>query len=542
MKKLFLLLILPIYLLSQGFEVSKKSDDNMDKTSTPSSITPFATPLKYQLILDGAINPSEYKIGPGDIFGLSIISSASVTLELVVSPEGTLLLPGIGIFNIDGLFLDQARTKIINLTKKKYAFSDINFVLLIPRTFKVSVLGEVEVPGVYTISATDRVKNIVAKANKDTLNSTTKNLFNAGSKRLIKILHKNGTESIADLELYKITFDSKLNPYLHDGDVIIVPKKQLDKNFIAIYGEVNFEGTYEFLESDNLKNLLLMAGSTTHFADLQKVEITRWDNSLQKVEIIKLDLISDPNNFQFQLKRGDRVNINSTTTSQYNYTIKIEGEVNQPGIYPITKESTYLFEIINRAGGFTKYALLNSAKIYRKQVSISNLELEKLESVRSNLAPEDIDYFNTETSLRINREIVVADFKKIFEDKNKSADVLLKSGDVISIPSTQKNIYVYGQVAKPGYLPLLSENNIDTYIEMVGGFLENAKSDEVKIIKANSKEWVDPDETTIEDGDYIFVPKVPYRPSRYYFETFRDIAALTTSLATLYLMIQQIGK
>ena len=89
---------------------------------------------------------------------------------------------------------------------------------------------------------------------------------------------------------------------------------------------------------------------------------------------------------------------------------------------------------------------------------------------------------------------------------------------------------------------MLSSNKVDDYINFAGGFLENAKSGDIKIIKSSTKEWVDPSETTIEDGDYIFVPKEPYRAPRYYFETFRDIAALTTSLATLYLMVIQIGK
>ncbi len=542
---LFLILFFPIIVMSQGFDASSnKKDSEISKSATGNSISPFTTSLSKPSILEGVINSSEYKVGPGDIFGLSISSSTPFSIEVIVTPEGSILIPTVGNINIAGLTLEQSKQKIANSVKNKYSMSEVNFVLMVPRIFKVTVIGEVEFPALYNAQATDRVGVIIAHANgeKEYVGLNPVNKKTNGSTRNIKVIHRSGTEIFIDLELYKSTRNTKYNPYLQDGDVIIIPKKQIGKNYLAIYGEVNFQGTYEYLESDNLKNLILIAGDVSSLADLKNVEVTRWNNQTQKDEIIKLDLQSNPENFGFVLKRGDRVNIFSIISTNFNYTVRVDGEVNNPGIYPITKEATYLSEIINRAGGFTKFASMNSSKIARRLVTHSELEVEKLEGIRGNLAPEDIEYFNTETALRINREIVVVDFNDIFKENNKSADVLLKSGDVISIPSIQKNIYIYGQVAKPGYIPLLSSNKVDDYINFAGGFLENAKSGDIKIIKSSTKEWVDPSETTIEDGDYIFVPKEPYRAPRYYFETFRDIAALTTSLATLYLMVIQIGK
>lgn len=535
MKKILLLILLfQIKLFAQEIEISgssKKDETKSKESSKTSAQGPFPTSITNVVTLEGAINSSEYKVGPGDIFGLSVSSNTPFSMEIIVIPEGSVLIPSVGSIKIDGLTLDKAKQKVINVVKTKYNMSDVNFELLVPRNFIVSVFGEVELPAIYKANATERVNSILAKAK-----------HTKGSNRNIKVIHKNGTETFVDLDLYNTTRNSKYNPYLQDGDVIIVPKKQLEKSFIAIYGEVNFQGTFEYLESDKLRDLFFIAGNVTSTADLSNVEVARWNKNSQKDEIIKLDLLSDQDNYNFKLEDGDRVNVHSIVNPHYNYTVKIEGEISQPGIYPITKEATYLSEIVTRAKGFTKYASLNSSKIYRRQVSNTELEIEKLEGVRGNLAPEDIDYFNTETALRINREIVVVDFKKIFADKITEADVLLKPGDVISIPSTQKNVYVYGQVSKPGYIPLLKSNEVEEYIQFAGGYLENAKEDEIKIIKANTKEWVNPSETTIEDGDYIFVPKEPYRAPKYYFETFRDIAALTTSLATLYLMLQQIGK
>ena len=531
--------------MSQGFDASSnKKDSEISKSATGNSISPFTTSLSKPSILEGVINSSEYKVGPGDIFGLSVSSSTPFSIEVIVTPEGSILIPTVGNINIAGLTLEQSKHKISNSVKNKYSMSEVNFVLMVPRIFKVTVIGEIEFPALYNAQATDRVGVIIAHANgeKEYVGLNPVNKKTNGSTRNIKVIHKSGAETFIDLELYKSTRNTKYNPYLQDGDVIIIPKKQIEKNYLAIYGEVNFQGTYEYLESDNLKNLILIAGDVTSLADLKNVEVTRWNNQIQKDEIIKLDLQSNPENFGFVLKRGDRVNIYSINSTNFNYTVRVDGEVNNPGIYPITKEATYLSEIINRAGGFTKFASMNSSKIARRLVTHSELEVEKLEGIRGNLAPEDIEYFNTETALRINREIVVVDFNDIFKENNKFADVLLKSGDIISIPSIQKNIYIYGQVAKPGYIPLLSSNKVDDYINFAGGFLENAKSGDIKIIKSSTKEWVDPSETTIEDGDYIFVPKEPYRAPRYYFETFRDIAALTTSLATLYLMVIQISK
>lgn len=62
-----------------------------------------------------------------------------------------------------------------------------------------------------------------------------------GSLRKIEIRHKDGTESIADIERFIATKESKCDPLLQDGDVVIVPARNILRDFVGVYGAVNGE-------------------------------------------------------------------------------------------------------------------------------------------------------------------------------------------------------------------------------------------------------------------------------------------------------------
>ncbi|MSP64881.1 MAG: hypothetical protein EXR16_04565, partial [Bacteroidetes bacterium] len=163
---LFLILYFPIIVMSQGFDASSnKKDSEISKSATGNSISPFTTSLSKPSILEGVINSSEYKVGPGDIFGLSVSSSTPFSIEVIVTPEGSILIPTVGNINIAGLTLEQSKHKISNSVKNKYSMSEVNFVLMVPRIFKVTVIGEIEFPALYNAQATDRVSVIIAHAN-----------------------------------------------------------------------------------------------------------------------------------------------------------------------------------------------------------------------------------------------------------------------------------------------------------------------------------------------------------------------------------------
>jgi len=242
------------------------------------------------------------------------------------------------------------------------------------------------------------------------------------------------------------------------------------------------------------------------------------------------------------LQRGDRIVVKEKIELRRDYKVRVDGEILRPGYYPVTKDSTKLTEIIAAAGGFTDFASLSTSKIFRRSITERELVSERLESARGGVTRDDSAYFDLETKVRLNREQVVADLVSLFSGQDKSKDVYLRDGDEIMIASRKKTIYVFGQVVNPGHIPFLRGEDFRYYVQKAGGFTEYAREGDVRIIKANTKQWLAPGETTIEEGDYVWIPKEPYRPFGYYIQIYSQVFGILGTLATLTVLVIQATK
>ncbi len=66
----------------------------------------------------------------------------------------------------------------------------------------------------------------------------------------------------------------------------------------------------------------------------------------------------------YQIQRGDRFRFLAPETQRKNFAVSVIGEVNIPGIVPITKNNTTLYEVIKSCGGFTAQASLKRARVF----------------------------------------------------------------------------------------------------------------------------------------------------------------------------------
>jgi polysaccharide export outer membrane protein len=146
----------------------------------------------------------------------------------------------------------------------------------------------------------------------------------------------------------------------------------------------------------------------------------------------------------------------------------ISGAVKTPGLYEMTSEAS-LMELIAKAGGVLPERG-NVAYILR-------------ESTNSMAKGEDIE------SLMSSREPIKVDLKSLLDKGDMTYNILLKSGDVVYIPLekalnlAESNIYVEGEVKKPGvysYQPGLTALNACI---MAGGFGDFAAPNRTKIIR-----------------------------------------------------------
>ncbi|MDI6765693.1 MAG: SLBB domain-containing protein [Bacteroidota bacterium] len=530
------------------------------KQTTPSrDLFPFETDKRTQdktftsldmltgIALEATIDPEKYFVGPSDIIAVNIWLSPPLSFPLVVTPEGTLIVPTVGEVKVADLTLAEVKVKILQEARKKYISAEITTTLLRPRPIIVTIVGNVLNEGIYTLNASDRVTKAIEEANKPTrlqMQGEVNSKMVDMSTRNIVLKHGDGTLDRVDIAKYLVTKDDKWNPYLREGDVVIVPRKSLTKNIFAVYGEVNVPGRYEFIEGDSLLDAIEIGMGLTQRAVEDSIQFTRLNPEGTEISssIISLNEIKNRNQPNIPLEPGDRIIVRSKKEIREDYRVDVQGEVFFPGFYPITKNGTRLTQVIRQAGGFTEFAALKAAVIIRKSMKPSEHLTDMYDISRGSLLREDVSYFNLENEVRLRREIVSVDFEKLFAKNDSSQDVIVQDGDAIIIPSLQKTVYIFGQVLIPGHLSFVQGMDLDYYIKKVDGFTEDAQTSDIKIIKARTKQWLSPDDTTIEEGDYIWVPKKPERTFQYYLTVASQAANVVSILVGVVIITLQIVK
>jgi len=384
--------------------------------------------------------------------------------------------------------------------------------------------------------------------------------LNNYSLRGIILKRSTGEEISVDLQRFRTTGDFNYNPYLKNDDVLIFPVNDVSRNFFTISGAVNHPGVFFFVEGDSLSDALEFAmGVNIAFEDVNRVLINRlsYDGETLLIDTVEI-------NSKIKLKRGDQIKVLAPETQRKNYSVTVLGEVRNPGAFPITKNNTKLYDVLQSAGGFTKEASLRRAKLYtgkslavflEKQYGIDLAEQPDLEDVdlrntivnletmlmyrMSNVYPEDSVYFFLENQLRVLTEGSSLDFSEIDDPESDISSYIVKSGDVIIVPAIRKSVYIFGQVAKPGYIPLAEGKDFSYYISEAGGMGELAIEDKIMVIKGGSRYWISPYEQTVilEEGDYIYVPKEMLRSFRASAREYAIYVSMLASIATVILLM-----
>lgn len=500
--------------------------------------------------LDAPVDPERYVVGPSDQFAVVISYSPSVIFSLTVSLEGSLIVPTVGEVHVSDLTLSEARKKVLSEIRKKYITGSPSVTLLKPREILVNVSGTVKQQGTFSVYATDRVEKVLQDANRKMV--ATGDLFRPtldvvewpedASVRNIIVRRRDGTVIRADLQKYHATKDEQWNPYLREGDEVFVPSKDLARNIVGVYGGINRPGRYEFVEGDRLADLIQLAQGLSQRAFPDSILLIRQVATSLTLHnsVFRYGGTGAPGNSNPRLEPGDRIVVREKLDQREDHRVTVEGEVLNPGVYPITRDQTRLSEVMQETGGLTKFASLKNAVLMRKPIDPKNTELERMIRNRGNISSEDEGYLNLENELRMQGERVKVDFEKLLIEKDSTQDVFLRPEDRIVIPSAQKSIYIFGQVVSPTQVPHVPGKDVGYYVLKAGGFTDYARSGDVMVIKHTTRQWLKPGETQIEDGDYIWVPKVSDRPFSYYLGVVSQTASIITGALTIVLLILQL--
>jgi protein involved in polysaccharide export with SLBB domain len=435
----------------------------------------------------------------------------------------------------------------------------------------VTVGGEFIVNGTFPASVTERLDEFITRTYNQyrlALLTTTKDAQSLTqlreetdeyAERGIVLKHKDGTEQTIDLKNFRLTADYTHNPYLLEGDVIIFPPLDWERNFIEVEGAVNKPTQFQFVDGDDLNTALLFArGINPAYENIDRIEIIRLSYDGMNEEILNFSINDNP-----PLTRGDRVRVVADETFRRDYKVLVDGEVNKPGYIYITKDQTTIKEVIDKAGGFKQNADLTNAELIRQNISSSQNEQyqDRRRSFRlwgqnrridllmmnrmANIETEDSLSLINDNELRNSRSIVAVNFEEVLDSGSENSKFIVKDGDIIYIPETSNLVYVFGQVMNPGYIDFREGEDFNYYISQTGGTGERAK-DEIYLIKGKTRAWIDVTDDNnmyqIESGDYIWVPKDIPRNFDYYLNRTALIAGIIGSVATVVLLMTQFGK
>ena len=179
-----------------------------------------------------------------------ISSDGSISLILLVSPTGDILIPNIGKIKVDNFILSDAIEKIKYKCLEKYNNAEIYINLSSFRQFNVKVVGPGINRGYLTVSPVHRLSHIYSEIMSDSD-------YNF-SIRDIRIVRNNITKSFDLLDFF-VFGNNENNPFIQQNDKI---QFSLQKKIVTINGGINIPGDYELIENQSLDNLIKISSVT----------------------------------------------------------------------------------------------------------------------------------------------------------------------------------------------------------------------------------------------------------------------------------------
>lgn len=386
--------------------------------------------------------PMNYRLGPGDEVIIDVWGASENTIRQVISPEGSIQVKDLGPVHLNGMTVKEANQYLQREFSKIYSGiggnepnSQIRLTLGDVRTIQINVMGEVSVPGTYTLSAFSTIFHALYRAG---------GVNNIGSLRAIRLV-RNG-KTIETLDVYGLIMKGKMNDdiRLQEGDVIIVSPYH---SLVEVVGKVKRPMYYEMKSTETVANLLDYSGGFTGDAYKKAVRIIR--KSGREHQVFNVD---EMDYSVFRLDDGDMITIDAVL-DRFENKVEVSGAVYRPGIYQLNGEVNTVKQLIKKSEGLRGDAFLNRVLLNRER--------------------EDYTH-----------EMIAIDLNKLLN--GTETDIPLRKNDHLYIPSIhelkeEETVSIYGEVLNPGTFLHADNMTIEDLIIQAGGLKEAAASTRVSV-------------------------------------------------------------
>jgi protein involved in polysaccharide export with SLBB domain len=398
----------------------------------------------------GGADPN-YRFGPGDRLTLFLTGDVETSYNLVVTPEGFVVIPQVGQVNVAGL--TRAQLEDLLYTRLGRVYSGVrrnggttSFYINVAQIGRnqIFVNGDVTNPGSYRVSRAGTVLTALGLAGGPTAN---------GSMRAVQVKRAGQTVVVLDFYAYALHGDASNDIRLENGDVVFVPPRGPQ---VRVAGKVIRPATYEITPGQTVGELVQMAGGFTENADRRRIQIERivppaertTAGTDRRVVDVPSDLFASA-----PVRGGDVVKI-LEVSNRVADRIVVNGNVWTPGAVAFVP-GMHLSDALRRAGGLKPDSYLGLVQIRRL---LADSTRQMLHTALYDTTGRAVD------------------------------DLALADHDEISVfPTTafrpQRYILVNGAVHHPGRIPYNDGMTLRDAIILAGGTTEGALLTEAEIAR-----------------------------------------------------------
>ncbi len=403
---------------------------------------------------------SKYILDSGDVIEVQIVGSKEKIYSMSISRDGSISAEGVGKIYIGGKSLEEASSIITNKFKSSIIGIDVFVTLTSLRDIQVLITGFSKFPGLYTLSGNANILNAL---------NVSGGISDEGSFRIIDI--KRDGKVIESVDLYESLVFGNIDfkEVLRTGDSIYIHPAQ---KLVRSGNGFKNVGVFELKEGETYESFINYTGGLSRNVSSNNISLNTISNGKYTSRNIQLEELKD-----ILPKNND-----SLYAVEESYgTIKISGEVMNPGTYAISSDEN-IASLIKRAGGYKGNAypfggvlLRESAKEIEKQNN-QRLYNNFIKYIASSISKGSGGQIGTSLPTVLNElkntEVVgrvQAEFDMVRLQDNPSSDIYLTDKDEIIIPKYQPIVFVYGEVKNPGGMRYSSNLSTKDYVTQAGG-------------------------------------------------------------------------
>lgn len=410
----------------------------------------------------------------------------------------------------------------------------------------VEVKGAVFRPGLYQLGGDmTTVRGLLTQCD-----GVTEEAFTA--RGVMHRMNADRTLKVISVDVEGIMNGTTPDMALQNEDILFIPTKSESQTerTITIHGEVQYPGIYRYADNETLEDFVLQAGGLKETASTVKVDVARriyYSKATTTDSLIA-------HTYSFALKDGfvvdgeqgfvlqpfDEVYVRRSPGYRTQQNVMVQGEVNFPGAYTLSKRETRLSDIIKAAGGPNNTAYIKGARLERKITDEERMRMQQIVKMAQRKSDEK-DSINTMMLDLGEKYYVGIQLDKALANPGGDEDLVLREDDRIIVPEYTNTVKISGEVLYPNTVAYKKGENAKYYINKAGGFGQRAKKSHTYIVHMNGtvNQMGKGDKPT--PGSEIIVPTKP-KTDAAQLSQWLAIGTSTASIATMIATIANLIK